>query len=151
MIKAIPRGAKISIDPYVVPASWLANPFWAKPHLPGGQGPIWDASGDFITTLKPEQVATLQREGRCWVVTSSTIADRAKTDPTAASGAAGFYKALDATSTVVWRTSPLKNPQPTPKFDFDRAYLYYDGSYTRPGPTVTVRRLHGGRCGPSGR
>jgi hypothetical protein len=34
-------------------------------------------------------------------------------------------------------------------FNFDWSFDYYPGGFTRPGPTVSIYRLNGGRCAPS--
>ncbi|HTC72518.1 MAG TPA: hypothetical protein VK655_06485 [Solirubrobacteraceae bacterium] len=55
---------------------------------------------------------------------------------------------------VVYRASPYTHGrvngaggrEPVP-FNFDWSFDYYPLAYSRPGPLMTVYRLHGGRCG----
>jgi len=147
MVANVPRDTLVALDPYVVPPAWGQNTFWAKPPLTGQPGDIWKVAMPFVTTLNPSLVTRFQNEGRCWVVQSSTITDRALSEPAYAPGAVGYRKALDASSVPGPSWSPWKASAGHPKFDFDRSYLYFDGAYRRPGPLVTVRRLFGARCG----
>ena len=147
MATHIPRKTLIAFDQYVVPPDWFQNTFWAKPPVAGGPGAIWGTALPFITGVHPELIDRFLREGRCWVIGSSTIADRAIADPTAVPNASAYRAKLFANSRIVAQFTPWKAGTPHPRFDFDRAYLYFDGTYKRPGPQITIRRLFGGRCG----
>ena len=51
-------------------------------------------------------------------------------------------------SELVFRASPMAGGRAPPRFNFDWSFDYYPLAYDRPGPTMTVYRLHGGpRCG----
>ena len=48
---------------------------------------------------------------------------------------------------VVYRASPYARGQGPVAFGFDWSFDYYPLAYHRPGPAMTIYRLHGGRCG----
>ena len=51
----------------------------------------------------------------------------------------------------MFRASPYAPGAKPVKFDFDWSFDYYPLAYHRPGPVMTIYRLHGGLCGPSPR
>ena len=61
--------------------------------------------------------------------------------------AALFYRALAREGEVVYRASPYAAGAKPVAFNFDWSFDYYPLAYARPGPAITVYRLHGGRCG----
>ena len=65
--------------------------------------------------------------------------------------AIAYYRALERDGEVVFRASPYSPGAKPVEFDFDWSFDYYPLAYHRPGPVMTVYRLHGGRCGPSPR
>ncbi len=83
------------------------------------------------------------------MLTGSTQSDRAFADPTAVPAAVAYYRALAQQGEVVHRTSPYragKGGRESVAFNFDWSFDYYPLAYRRPGPTITIYRLHGGRC-----
>jgi len=60
--------------------------------------------------------------------------------------ALAYYRALERQGEVVYRASPYTRSGHPVAFGFDWSFDYYPLSYERPGPTMTVYRLHGGRC-----
>ncbi len=102
---------------------------------------------DYERTLSPPLIDYYERHRYCWVVSGSTQSGRAFADPTAVPLAVAYYRALAARATVVYRASPYVRGQRPVAFDFDWSFDYYPLAYHRPGPAMTVYRLHGGRCG----
>jgi 4-amino-4-deoxy-L-arabinose transferase-like glycosyltransferase len=102
---------------------------------------------EYETTLAPALIGFYQREGYCWVITGSTESGRAYADPEQAPRAIAYYRALARAGEVVFRASPYTPGQGPVAFNFDWSFDYYPLSYRRPGPQMTVYRLHGGRCG----
>jgi 4-amino-4-deoxy-L-arabinose transferase-like glycosyltransferase len=100
----------------------------------------------YETTLAPALIGFYEREGYCWVVTGSTESGRAYADPRQAPRAIAYYRALAREGEVVFRASPYASGQGPVAFNFDWSFDYYPLSYRRPGPQMTVYRLHGGRC-----
>jgi 4-amino-4-deoxy-L-arabinose transferase-like glycosyltransferase len=170
MLTHIPPGAGIVAEP-VEPEEWAReragsatarNPYrWRLyptlyPRItPGGSiAPAYlDKVGleDYETTLHPALLDFYEREGFCWVITGSTESGRAFADPKAVPGAIAYYKALSERGEVVYRASPYAHGQrggrETVPFNFDWSFDYYPLAYSRPGPQMTIYRLHGGRCG----
>ena len=60
--------------------------------------------------------------------------------------AIAYYAALAKQGEVVYRASPYAHGENRVGFDFDWSFDYYPLAYYRPGPEMTVYRLHGGRC-----
>jgi 4-amino-4-deoxy-L-arabinose transferase-like glycosyltransferase len=101
---------------------------------------------DYERTLSPALVGFYARQGYCWVVTGSTEEGRAYVDPSAIPPAVGYYRRLAKVGTLVYRASPYAaGAKPVP-FNFDWSLDYYPAAYARPGPLVSIYRLHGGRC-----
>jgi hypothetical protein len=101
---------------------------------------------DYELTLSPQLLDFYQAHGYCWVVSGSTESGRAYADPRAAPLAIAYYRALARVGQVVYRSSPYARGQGPVSFDFDWSFDYYPLAYARPGPSMTVYRLHGGRC-----
>jgi hypothetical protein len=80
------------------------------------------------------------------VVSGSTQSGRAFTDPRAVPLAVAYYRALERQGQVVYRASPYARGRGPVAFSFDWSLDYYPLAYHRPGPEMTVYRLHGGRC-----
>jgi len=174
MLAHIPAGAKIVAEP-VEPEEWarevepgtstVSNPYrWQLyPALylriaPGGSiAPAFIHEvglESYETTLYPALIDFYEREGYCWVITGSTesgraLADRSKIGQRAVPEAIAYYRALAEQGEVVYRASPYGRGQggrePVP-FSFDWSFDYYPLAYHRPGPEMTIYRLHGGRC-----
>ncbi|MCW3057967.1 MAG: glycosyltransferase family 39 protein, partial [Solirubrobacterales bacterium] len=83
----------------------------------------------------------------CWVLSGSTQSGRAFADPAAVPLAIAYYRALAQQGEVVYRASPYGRGEGPVAFGFDWSFDYYPLAYRRPGPQITIYRLHGGRCG----
>jgi hypothetical protein len=165
MLTNIPRGARVVVEP-VAPEAWArqtrpgtstaANPRqWNKyPSMlsrisPDGrllENTTQVSVEDYERTLAPALLGYYERHGYCWVVSGSTQSDRALADPRAVPLALAYYRALARQGTVVFRASPYARGQRPVAFNFDWSFDYYPLTYTRPGPQMTIYRLHGGRC-----
>jgi hypothetical protein len=103
---------------------------------------------EYERTLAPALIGYYVSNGYCWVVSGSTQSGRAFADPAAVPHAIAYYRALAAQGEVVYRSSPYEPGQGPVAFGFDWSFDYYPLAYERPGPQMTIYRLHGGRCGP---
>ncbi len=101
---------------------------------------------DYETTLHPALIDFYEREGFCWVITGSTESGRAFADPHAVPGATAYYRKLARDGRVVFRASPYAHGEAPVAFNFDWSFDYYPLAYERPGPSMTIYRLRGGRC-----
>ena len=81
------------------------------------------------------------------MVSGSIQSGRAYADPAAVPHAVAYYRALAQQGQVVFQASPYTRGAAAVPFDFDWSFDYYPLAYRRPGPQMTVYRLHGGRCG----
>jgi hypothetical protein len=166
MLTHIPAGAKIVAEP-VEPEEWARemragtsttkNPYhW---HLYPALNPRITAAGaiapaymppigleNYETTLYPALIDFYEREGFCWVIVGSTESGRAFADPRDVPHAIAYYRALERQGEVVYRASPYARGQGPGAFNFDWSFDYYPLAYQRPGPQMTIYRLHGGRC-----
>jgi hypothetical protein len=166
MLTHIPAGAKIVAEP-VEPEEWAReikpgtatskNPYRWHPYP--ALSPRITASGtiapkymrevgleNYETTLYPALIDFYEQESFCWVITGSTESGRAFADPHAVPHAIAYYRALERQGEVVYRASPYARGQGTVAFNFDWSFDYYPLAYQRPGPLITIYRLHGGRC-----
>jgi hypothetical protein len=169
LVANVPRGAPIVAEP-VSPDEWArevkpgtstaSNPYrWPKyPSLLSRISPDGALAGsatplrkigieDYERTLSPALIGYYERNGYCWVVSGSTQSGRAFADPKAVPQAIAYYAALARAGEVVYRASPYSHGRNRVAFDFDWSFDYYPLAYHRPGPEMTVYRLHGGRCG----
>ncbi|HXW59316.1 MAG TPA: glycosyltransferase family 39 protein [Solirubrobacteraceae bacterium] len=153
LVAHVPAGAPIVVEP-VAPDAWGRR--WNKyPSLLlrlSPDGSLAEAGShvvgieDYERTLGPALLPYYEQHGYCWVVSGSTESGRAYADPRAAPLAIAYYRALAAQATVVFRASPYRRGQGPVPFGFDWSFDYYPLAYERPGPEMTVYRLHGGRC-----
>jgi hypothetical protein len=165
MIAHVPAGAPIVAEP-VSPNEWAnesrpgtstaANPpRWIKyPSLvprvspagtlvaPGRQVTI----EDYERTLAPALIGYYEQHGYCWVLTGSTQSGRAYADGAAVPQAIAYYRALARAGEVAFVASPYGRGARPVAFNFDWSFDYYPLAYERPGPSVTIYRLRGGRC-----
>jgi hypothetical protein len=166
MLAHVPAGAPIVAEP-------ISPNEWANRTAPGtstaSNGPQWvkypsllprvDAAGallprtgpqvtieDYVRTLAPALIGYYEQHGYCWVLSGSTQSGRAFADPAAVPLAVAYYRALERQGEVVFRASPYRSGGGQVPFGFDWSFDYYPLAYERPGPLVTVYRLHGGRC-----
>jgi hypothetical protein len=170
MLAHIPAGAKIVAEP-VEPEQWAKeikpgtatakNPYRWHPYpalspriTPGGAiAPTYMPEvglENYETTLYPALIDFYEQEGFCWVIVGSTESGRAFADPPAIPHAIAYYQALERQGEVVYRASPYARGQESGRevvpFNFDWSFDYYPLAYERPGPLMTIYRLHGGRC-----
>jgi hypothetical protein len=124
-----------ALYPRITPAGAIAPAYLAKVGLES-----------YETTLHPALIDFYEREGFCWVITGSTESGRAFADRKAVPGAIAYYRKLAHVGRVVYRASPYGRGQRHVAFNFDWSFDYYPLSYARPGPEMTIYRLHGGRC-----
>jgi hypothetical protein len=102
---------------------------------------------DYERTLAPTLLDYYRGHGYCVLVSGSTQAGRAGADPRAVPLAVAYYRALAREGTVLYRSSPYTAGGGPVAFNFDWSFDYYPLAYARPGPAMTVYRLHGGQCG----
>jgi hypothetical protein len=166
MLAHVPVGAQIVLEP-VAPGSWLlesgprtsharASDRWVKytslisrispdgalePHAERVVG-----IEDYERTLSPSLIGFYESHGYCWVISGSTESGRAFADPKAVPLAIAYYRALAKQGELVLRASPYAPGKGPVTFNFDWSFDYYPLAYERPGPEMTVYRLHGGRC-----
>jgi 4-amino-4-deoxy-L-arabinose transferase-like glycosyltransferase len=167
MVAHIPAGARIVVEP-VSPDAWAYDIGRVNPNTADGtrwekyaslrsviapDGSLTGAQGrmvgieDYERTLSPALIGHYEREGFCWVIGGSTQSGRAFAEPGAVPRAIAYYRALARASRVLYRASPYSPGAGTVGFNFDWSFDYYPLAYDRPGPTMTVYRLVGGRCG----
>jgi len=101
---------------------------------------------DYESTLSPALIGYYEREGYCWVVSGYTQAGRAFADPQVVPHAIAYYRELARQGEVVYHASPYSSGAGHVAFNFDWTFDYYPLAFHRPGPEMTVYRLHGGRC-----
>jgi hypothetical protein len=155
MVAHIPAGTPIVVEP-VAPDGWGVR--WNKyPSLlsrisaGGGLEPAADVARvlgieDYERTLSPALIDYYERHRYCWVVSGSTESGRAFADPGAVPLAIAYYRALARRGEIVYRASPYARGAAPVAFDFDWSFDYYPLAYRRPGPTMTIYRLRGGKC-----
>jgi len=168
MLAHVPAGAKIVAEP-VSPDDWVNEtrpgtstasnpPRWQK--YPSEFARVSPSGAiettatrevtleDYERTLAPALIGYYRSHGYCWVVSGSTQSGRAFADPRAVPAAIAYYRALGEQGEIVYRSSPYARGQGPVPFDFDWSFDYYPLAYERPGPQMTVYRLHGGACRP---
>jgi len=170
MLAHIPVGAKIVAEPVepeewanevragtatsTNPPRWELYPALYRRILPDGRiAPAYIKPEvgleDYETTLYPQLIDFYEQQGFCWVITGSTEAGRAFADPRMVPQAIAYYRALSRQGEVVYRASPYAgghDGREAVAFNFDWSFDYYPLAYTRPGPLMTIYRLHGGGC-----
>jgi hypothetical protein len=154
LLAHVPAGAPIVVEP-VAPDGWGTR--WNKYDSLGSRISAGGALEpnttrivgieDYERTLSPQLIGYYERHGYCWVVSGSTQSGRAFADPTAVPLAIAYYRTLAAQGAVAYRASPYTRGRRPVAFNFDWSFDYYPLAYHRPGPEMTVYRLHGGRCG----
>jgi 4-amino-4-deoxy-L-arabinose transferase-like glycosyltransferase len=163
----VPAGTPIVAEP-VVPEEWMrelkggtstaANPYRWPPYptvlskiSPAGvlEPNVVRLVGieDYERTLAPALIGYYERNDYCFIVSGTTQSGRAFADPRAVPEAVAYYRALARQGEVVYSASPYARGKGPVAFGFDWSFDYYPLAYHRPGPTMTVYRLRGGRCG----
>jgi hypothetical protein len=162
MVAHVPRGARVVVEP-VSPAAWANEgaahggpPRWRKYSSlvarVNARGALTEhlrevTVEDYEKTLAPALLSYYTAHGYCWVVSGSTQSGRAFAAPRTVPRAVAYYRALARKGEVVFRASPYARGHAPVAFNFDWSFDYYPLAYARPGPVMTVYRLHGGRCG----
>jgi hypothetical protein len=90
--------------------------------------------------LTPAYVESYRRSGFCLVMTMSLI--RGRSENAKLPKALAYYRELERQSDVVYKISPYKPGADPVRFDFDFSYNYYPAAFERPGPEITIYRLH---------
>ena len=81
------------------------------------------------------------------MVTGSTEEGRALVDPSTVPAAVAYYRALAKVGTLrLPGLAATARARRRSRFNFDWSFDYYPAAYARPGPLVSIYRLHGGRC-----
>src|SRR4051812_10107545 len=101
---------------------------------------------DYERTLYPGLVARYEQQGYCWVVVGSTQRGRAEVEPDAVPRALAYYKELERRADAAYVASPYRDGAKSVDFNFDWSFDFYPLAYHRPGPTMTIYHLRGGRC-----
>jgi 4-amino-4-deoxy-L-arabinose transferase-like glycosyltransferase len=101
---------------------------------------------NYERTLAPALLVYYESHGYCTVISGSTESGRAFVDGGAVPLAVAYYHALQRDGEVVFRASPYVRGAGPVAFGFDWSFDYYPLAYARPGPSMTVYRLRGGRC-----
>jgi hypothetical protein len=101
---------------------------------------------DYERTLYPGLVDAYARAGYCWVVVGSTQRGRAEVEPDAVPQALAYYRELERRADVAFVASPYRRGAGPVDFNFDWSFDFYPLAYHRPGPTMTIYHLRGGRC-----
>jgi hypothetical protein len=161
MVATIPAGAKIVLEP-TSPQEWLndggrptpAKPRWVRfgrhgaflrqlgREYAGARKPSDFANYEY--TLYPTLIKHYRQLGYCWIVSSSMQEGRAWRDPSRTPQALPYYAALRRQSDIVYHASPFGSPNEGPQhpFQFDLSFDYEPLNFDRPGPVVTVYKLH---------
>jgi Dolichyl-phosphate-mannose-protein mannosyltransferase len=166
LVAHVPPKTKIVVEP-VVPDGWaqdIGHPSpltsngnrWVKfptsrsniandgSEIPG-PGRIVNIE-DYERTLYPGLVDRYEEGGYCWVVVGSTQRGRAEVDAAAVPRALAYYRELEARSDTAFVASPYRDGAGPVKFNFDWSFDFYPLAYNRPGPTMWIYHLKGGRC-----
>lgn len=165
-VEHVPPRTKVVVEP-VVPDGWaqdVGNPSplsangnrWVKyptsrsniandgSEIPG-KGRIVNIE-DYERTLYPGLIDKYVAAGFCWVVVGSTQRGRAEVEPDSVPRALEYYKALERRSVTAFKITPYRKGADPVKFNFDWSFDFYPLAYYRPGPTMWVYHLQGGRC-----
>jgi hypothetical protein len=101
---------------------------------------------DYERTLYPGLVDRYEEQGYCWVVVGSTQRGRAEVEPAAVPRALAYYKELEKRADTAYVASPYRDGAGPVDFNFDWSFDFYPLAYHRPGPTIWIYHLRGGRC-----
>ena len=166
MVKHIPIGAKIVVEP-MVPANWLEDPGGSL--LATKNGERWQKFGtsftnidtsyhalppgeyrfvlpdQYETTLRPKLLHEYVANAYCWVIVGSLQAGRASVAPKLPMALA-YYAALAKYGKLMFHLSPYSPGASAVPFNFDWSIDYYPRQYRLPGPEISVYELHGDKC-----
>ena len=166
LLANVPEHAKIVVEP-VSPDSWARKYPGAEP--PADNAYVWSkypsllsrisptgallidgfkvvGIENYVRTLSPALIGYYEQHGYCTVISGSTQSGRVFADPRAVPLAVAYYRRLEREGEVVFRSSPYGAGEGPVAFGFDWSFDYYPLAYARPGPSMTVYRLHGGGC-----
>jgi hypothetical protein len=101
---------------------------------------------DYERTLYAGLVDRYEDEGYCWVVVGSTQRGRAEVEPEAVPRALAYYQELERRADTAYVASPYRAGARSVDFNFDWSFDFYPLAYHRPGPTMWIYHLRGGRC-----
>jgi hypothetical protein len=101
---------------------------------------------DYERTLYPGLVDRYEEQGYCWVVVGSTQRGRAEVEPDAVPRALQYYRELERRADTAYVASPYRDGAGPVDFNFDWSFDFYPLAYHRPGPTMWIYHLRGGRC-----
>jgi hypothetical protein len=169
MVANVPPKTKIVVEP-VVPDGWaqdIGHPSpltsngnrWVKfptsrsniandgSEIPG-PGRLVNIE-DYERTLYPGLVDRYEEQGYCWVVVGSTQRGRAEVEPEAVPRALAYYRELERRADTAYVASPYRAGARPVAFNFDWSFDFYPLAYHRPGPTMWIYHLRGGRCATS--
>jgi 4-amino-4-deoxy-L-arabinose transferase-like glycosyltransferase len=166
MVKHIPVGAKIVVEP-MVPANWVYDTDRSLPATASGQrwetfntgltniypnyGPLpvgvhrGVLSDQYESTLRPHLLHQYVANGYCWVVVSSLQAGRAYVKPRVPRAIA-YYAALAKHGELMFHLNPYSPGASAVPFNFDWSIDYYPRQYRLPGPEISVYKLRGEKC-----
>ncbi len=174
MVKHVPAGSKIVVEP-VVADNWGYDIGHVNPATPSGaRWKLWDTNvtdvdiadhdrhlakgkhvfvglDEYERSLRPELLSEYAKAGYCWVVIGSLQAGRSFAQPKIAPNAIAYYAQLANDAKLMYHISPFSTSKRAVPFSFDWSIDYYPSQYIRPGPEMSVYRLHIGQCGRSGR
>jgi hypothetical protein len=154
LVDHAPPGAKIVVEPGVVPDGWSHD--IGEPSLVTSNGYRWikyptsrartPQGGvvnieDYERTLEPELIDEFEKGGYCWIVSGSTQSGRAFADPDQVPGAIDYYRRLRARGAIAFRATPYREGADPVPFNFDWSFDFYPLAYERPGPVMTIYRL----------
>jgi hypothetical protein len=104
---------------------------------------------DYERTLYPGLIDKYEDGGYCWVVVGSTQRGRAEVDSEAVPQALAYYRELERRADTAYVASPYRSGSKPVQFNFDWSFDFYPLAYDRPGPTMWIYHLRGGRCATS--
>jgi hypothetical protein len=172
MFKNVPSGVKIVLEP-IVPSAWVqpigknevgkyGGAQWVKFAVGKSKkdpktGQFVDGAGvlvsveDFERVLEPDLLDRFRAGGFCLVVVGSSQRGRAEAEPNEVPNALRYYDELDHDAEKIFTVSPYKDKKAKVPFSFDWTFTYFPLAYERPGPQISVYRLHdmkkGDQCG----
>jgi hypothetical protein len=144
LVDHYPSALRVVIEP-AVPARYYRNQgrgglHGRKAFVRGFAKHQAETRVQYPALLKPDYIDAYRRSGFCLVMTLSVIQGRAVN--ARLPSALAYYDRLRRESDVVFRVSPYKAGAKPPRFDFDFSYNYYPAAFARPGPEVTIYKLH---------
>jgi hypothetical protein len=162
----VPPKTKIVVEP-VVPDGWAQDIGHPSPLTSNGNrwvkfptsrsniandGSVIPGPGrivnieDYERTLYPGLIDRYVQEGYCWVVVGSTQRGRAEVEPKVVPRAVAYYTALERRADTAYVATPYRHGARDVAFNFDWSFDFYPLAYHRPGPTMWIYHLRGGRC-----